>query len=245
MLGTDPAGPTDFFSLGQSGNQNGGDWRKAFAGASTYKDNFAAGTAFLELKRSDPKGIQLTRLGEHEMQAIVAQGLSGWVWTAPGVDQDYNFRADGDASRDAALINGFLKIVDRLTINGDKDPDYRLRVNGDTILNGLLKVISVLNLDSVLASKPIFTDANKNLIAQNIDLFFGNYFANFLPISLGGTQATTAAGARTNLDVYSKAEVDALLAGKSNVGHTHGISLYTGTAGDPPHEHLVQGSTGA
>jgi len=82
VLGTDPAGPNDFFSLGQSGNQTGGDWRKAFAGASTYKDNFAAGTAFLELKRHDPKGIQLTRLGEHEMQAIVTQGLSGWVWTA-------------------------------------------------------------------------------------------------------------------------------------------------------------------
>ena len=85
VLGNDPAGPADFFSLGQSGNVTGGDWRKVFAGASTYKDNFAAGTAFLELKRSDPKGIQLTRLGEHQMQAIVAQGLSGWVWTAAGV----------------------------------------------------------------------------------------------------------------------------------------------------------------
>ena len=36
VLGTDPAGPTDFFSLGQSGNQTGGDWRKALAGATTY-----------------------------------------------------------------------------------------------------------------------------------------------------------------------------------------------------------------
>ena len=97
----------------------------------------------------------------------------------------------------------------------------------------------------MLASKPLFTDANKDLIAQNIDLFFGSYFANFLPISRGGTEATTAAGARTNLDVYSKAEVNSLLAGKSNVGHTHGISLYTGTAGGPPHEHLVDGGTGA
>ena len=50
---------------------------------------------------------------------------------------------------------------------------------------------------------------------------------------------------RDELSVYTKAQVDSLLAGKSNVGHTHGISLYTGTAGDPPHEHLVDGSTGA
>jgi len=84
-LGTDPAGPTDFFSLGQSGDQTAGDWRKVFSGVSTYLDNFAAGTAFVELRRSDPKGLQPSRLGEHQMQAIVNQGLSGWVWAAPGV----------------------------------------------------------------------------------------------------------------------------------------------------------------
>jgi len=30
-----------------------------------------------------------------------------------------------------------MKIINRLTINCDKDPDYRLRMNGDTILNSL------------------------------------------------------------------------------------------------------------
>ncbi len=83
--GNDPAGATDFFSLGQSGNQTGGDWRKVFSGNSTYRDNFAAGTAFIELRRTDTRGLQLSRPGEHEMQAIVAQGLQGWVWTASGV----------------------------------------------------------------------------------------------------------------------------------------------------------------
>ena len=54
----------------------------------------------------------------------------------------------------------------------------------------------------------------------------------------------TATQLRDELSVYTKAQVDSLLAGKANAGHTHGISLYTGTAGDPPHEHLVQGTTG-
>jgi len=54
----------------------------------------------------------------------------------------------------------------------------------------------------------------------------------------------TATQFRDELDVYSKSQVDSLLAGKANVGHAHGISLYSGTAGDPPHEHLVQGTTG-
>ena len=59
--------------------------------------------------------------------------LSRLYVSAPGVDPDYNFRANGDVYRDAAFINGFIKIVDRLAINGDKGPDYRLRVKGDTI----------------------------------------------------------------------------------------------------------------
>ena len=64
-------GAQDWFSPDESGDQTGGDWRKVFSGNSTYKDNFAAGTAFLVIRRSDSKGLQLTRLGEHTMQAIV------------------------------------------------------------------------------------------------------------------------------------------------------------------------------
>jgi hypothetical protein len=82
--GNDPAGTTDFFSMGQSGNQTAGDWRKVFSGASTYLDNFAAGVAALELRRRDEKEIQLTRLSEHAMEAVVAQGLQRWVWTGAG-----------------------------------------------------------------------------------------------------------------------------------------------------------------
>lgn len=98
--------------------------------------------------------------------------------------------------------------------------------------------------DSAAASKPLFTDAEKNVIAQNIDLLFGSYFDNYLPIARGGTESTTAAGARANLYVYSKAEVDALLAGKANAGHTRSISFYSGLSGDPAHEHLVRGTKG-
>lgn len=84
-LGSDPAGATDFFSLDQSGNTTGGEWRRAFSGASTYKDNFAAGTAFIVIRRSDAKGLQLSKPGDHAMIANVQSGMSGWVWTSPGV----------------------------------------------------------------------------------------------------------------------------------------------------------------
>lgn len=42
-----------------------------------------------------------------------------------------------------------------------------------------------------------------------------------LPLARGGTNATDAAGARTSLSVYSIAEVDTALAGKSDTGHEH------------------------
>jgi hypothetical protein len=85
VLGADPAGAGDFFSLDQSGNQTGGDFRKVYSGNSTFKDNFAAGTAFIVIRRSDAKGLQLSNPGDHAMIATVQQGLSGWVWTSPGV----------------------------------------------------------------------------------------------------------------------------------------------------------------
>jgi hypothetical protein len=44
----------------------------------------AAGTAFLMIRRADAKGIQPSRPAEHAMQAVVSQGLTGWVWTEPG-----------------------------------------------------------------------------------------------------------------------------------------------------------------
>jgi hypothetical protein len=83
-LGNDPVGASDYFSLDQSGDQRGGDWRKVYDGYSTYKDNFAAGTAFIVIRRTDAKGLQLSQLTEHQMQAYVSSGIGGWVWTAPG-----------------------------------------------------------------------------------------------------------------------------------------------------------------
>ncbi len=50
-----------------------------------YKDNFAAGTAFIVIRRSDAKGLQLSKPGDHAMIANVQMGMSGWVWTSLGV----------------------------------------------------------------------------------------------------------------------------------------------------------------
>ena len=66
-LGADP-NPDDF-SLGQG---------------VIHTDDRAAGTAFIEIKRTDAVGVQLNQLLEHQVEATIATGIKGFTWTAPG-----------------------------------------------------------------------------------------------------------------------------------------------------------------
>ena len=112
-----------------------------------------------------------------------------------------------------------MKIVDRLTINGDKDPDHRHRANGDSILNGLAKVISTLFLEAVGGNLFLRTASDKSVLSL------------------------TASQLRHELNVYSKAEVENLLGRKGPANYFHVFSVYSGSVAPPPHEHLVEGST--
>lgn len=73
ILGTDPAGATDFFSLSEGGS-----------GIQKFGAEYAAGTAFLEVRRQDQKGLQLDELADHKMQTSIRQGLTGYKWTGSG-----------------------------------------------------------------------------------------------------------------------------------------------------------------
>jgi hypothetical protein len=44
----------------------------------------AAGTAFIELRRTDQSGIQPSTPEQHELDVPIDQGLSGWTWDAAG-----------------------------------------------------------------------------------------------------------------------------------------------------------------
>jgi hypothetical protein len=73
----DPDGDSDKFSLGEGGS-----------GPQRYNPQKAAGTAFMEIRRTDAKGLQLSTLDQHQMQAVIAQGLKGWIWSATGHRQE-------------------------------------------------------------------------------------------------------------------------------------------------------------
>lgn len=75
ILGTDPANATtDPFSLGQVSGP----------GTSSYGPEYAAGTAFVELRYAKLKGINPSTPDQHTMQIPISQGLSGFVWNSSG-----------------------------------------------------------------------------------------------------------------------------------------------------------------
>jgi hypothetical protein len=54
------------------------------AGGVIVGDQRAAGTAFVEIRRADQKGIQPTATDQHQMQVPIKQGLTGWIWNQGG-----------------------------------------------------------------------------------------------------------------------------------------------------------------
>lgn len=74
VTGRDPAiASHDYFGLSQA------PW-----GSVPPKSTYAAGTAFAEIRRTDAKGLQLSKVSDRKMVVLVTGGLGGWVWTAPG-----------------------------------------------------------------------------------------------------------------------------------------------------------------
>jgi hypothetical protein len=82
VRGTDPAGDHDYFSLGRVGTSAGSG--EVADGGSVYRDVFAAGAAFAEIRISVPKGSPPSSITEHAMKVFVSGGLSGYTWDAPG-----------------------------------------------------------------------------------------------------------------------------------------------------------------
>ena len=75
-------------------------------------------------------------------------------------------------------------------------------------------------------------NTTKNGFFNSLTVGTLNVGSGALPVASGGTGSTTAAGARTNLQVYSKSEVDAKISGDINtaVGGISTTSLINGTS---------------
>lgn len=94
----------------------------------------------------------------------------------------------------------------------------------------LLIQVGTVHIDALTASKLVFTNGSKDLESGDLDLTAG-YIANNLPVSHGGTGASTAASARSNLGVYATGQVydmaaiDAMLASLQTQINTNGTDI--------------------
>jgi len=127
-----------------------------------------------------------------------------------------------------------------------------LNINGEPCIGSSRDIDAhSMKVGTLTAGKPVFAGSDLVLASQDLDLLAA-YIVNQLPVARGGTGADNAAGARWMLEVYgksevyTKAEVDALLANCVSLatynahghwfgvpGHAHGgVTVGSGTSGD-------------
>ena len=128
VLGTDPAGPHDYFSLGRV-SETGAGWVEAADGSwlrelayahSAYNEVFAAGIAFCEIRRVKPNSDPLTSPGQHTMLVSISQGLTALAWTAPGAQTTIG----ACTNPFWVAVNTFLRAVGALPLSSDLQEEY-------------------------------------------------------------------------------------------------------------------------
>ena len=87
-------------------------------------------------------------------------------------------------------------------------------------------------LEALTGGKALFLSANKEVYSADIDLG-GGYITGILPPWKVGLS-----------NYYTKGEIANLPINKAHSNHVHAFSVYSNSAGDPAHQHLVQGTTG-
>jgi hypothetical protein len=133
-LGTDPAGAHDYFSLGRvaatlgigaprgwfTNPADGSPMDEVAYSGSAYNLVFAAGTAFLEIRRTDQPDIQPSLPGTHELIAMVSKGLDGYTWTAPGTRSS----TAGCVDPFWVAINTYLRAMGQLSASAATQETY-------------------------------------------------------------------------------------------------------------------------
>lgn len=155
---------------------------------------------------------------------IIGTGASA-VFTANYNDSDFLISRSGSSEVYAEVrsTGSMLRLKDQtgataIELDGS---------SGSTgvIINGSLRINGTTTIDG-----------SRNATLASLDL------TTALAVSDGGTGATDATTARSNLSVYSIAQVDALLAAKANSAHTHNTIAIATTAGGGVAAHTHTGS---
>jgi hypothetical protein len=135
-----------------------------------------------------------------------------WFVHSTGLYNPVTIDAAGGAGEYGRIVLRDAAATDTVRLTGDTGS---IDVTGDIYAEGTIETEDNLLGLRLYVNGVEVIDENRDAAFNSLNLI------TELAIAEGGTGANTAAGARTNLDVYSKAEVDALLADKAAFSHGH------------------------
>ena len=152
----------------------------------------------------DEGSVKLLKAGEGGTPIVTATSTDGIAYTAT---------VDGVTALTVGLelmlvpnMNS-AAINPKLNVNGLGDKYLRCPVTSNNATTS-----TAVNANWLYAGKPVKVRWNGTFWVTDIPRVDANTLYNAVPVEKGGTGAADAATARTNLDVYSKAEVDAAIA---------------------------------
>lgn len=122
-----------------------------------------------------------------------------------------------DTTNAPILRTAQIRSQDIVGLNVDAEAGWDLKCNVVKIPTQLRLVFAAGS-----ASTPLKASSTGDVLADKINMASSNEVTGTLPLANGGTSGTDAASARISLSVYSKADIDAMMAAKVSVGSTTG-----------------------
>lgn len=159
---------------------------------------------------TDDSGIHMTSA---EKANLVSASAQAQIVTTTGTGAAYVATVEGITSLTAGISFIMIphvtptQVNPTLNVNGLGAKNLRMKLSSGAVATTTLSAVNV-----IYANKPVrvMYDGTQwviDIVRPNVTNLYGT-----VAVNQGGTGATTAADARANLDVYSKAEVEALIA---------------------------------
>jgi hypothetical protein len=231
-LGSDPAGTHDYFSLGRvtgAGSRPLGwyvqtadgtpmeevedpAWTGGSATTSSYNLVYSSGVAFCEIRRTKPNSDPLTSPLQHTMLAMISQGLSGLVWSAPGAVST----VAGLTNPFWIAVNTYLRAIGILgatTSTQEGFFDVASAVACAAIADTSVDAVIGTGTETQFRFKGIVNDrrANRDWLQSILNAGLGFFTWNFGALTLGCRENASATAAFTSGNMlYQSLVIDPL-----------------------------------
>lgn len=191
---------------------NKGNWDAAYAHSQSAHYSHPTSSGYKHVPSGGASGNVLQWVSDGTAQWGVEK-YGDRVVTTTGTGAAYVAEVEGIASLTAGVSFIMIphvtptQVNPTLNVNGLGAKNLRMRVSNSTVTTTPLSTTNLIYMNRPTRVMYDGTQWVIDIVRPNVTNLYGT-----VALTQGGTGATTAAAARTNLDVYSKAEVEALIA---------------------------------